>query len=351
MQHTTFGRTSGLRVSELALGAGTFGSRRFPGTDPDEARAIFDLFAEAGGTFIDVAESYQAGEAEEILGGLLGGRRTEFTVATKFSFGVGAPTVMHTGNSRKNMRRAVDDSLKRLRTDYIDLLWVHLADNVTPTEEILRGLDDLARQGKILHAGLSNFPAWRTARAVAIAELRGLIPVVGAQFEYSLVERTAEREILPMAEALGLGGALWSPLGGGLLTGKYRTSREGRLTDWNGFVLQKEDTDQKTAVVDTLLTVADELSARPGQVAIAWLRERVARAATPLVIVTGPRTLPHMEDYLGALEVQLDAEQYARLDGVSRVPLGEPHGVLSESRPRVLGGDADRFRAPVVPVS
>lgn len=171
-----------------------------------------DRFEEAGGTFIDVAETYQAGESEEILGDVLTGRRDRFTVATKFAFGVGNdPGLLGVGNSHPKMRAAVEDSLRRLRTDRIDLLWVHLPDTITPTEEIVRGLDDLTRQGKILYAGFSNFPSWRTARAVTLAEMRGQAPIVGVQFEYSLVERTADREILPMAQVLGLGGALWSP--------------------------------------------------------------------------------------------------------------------------------------------
>jgi aryl-alcohol dehydrogenase-like predicted oxidoreductase len=351
MQYTTFGRTTGLRVSEVALGTGTFGTRGGAGTEPAEARRILDRFADAGGTFVDTAESYQAGESEEILGDLLTGRRARFTVATKFTNGVGpGADVMATGNSRKYMTQAVEDSLRRLRTDHIDLLWVHFPDDVTPAEEILRGLDDLTRQGKILHAGLSNFPAWRTARAVTLAELRGQAPVVGVQFEYSLVERTADREILPMAEALGLGGTLWSPLGGGLLTGKYRTSDEGRLTDW-GRVIHTEDSRQKTAVVDTVLDIAEETGARPARIAVAWVRERAARAATPLIPVIGPRTLAQLEDYLGALDLRLDAEHYQRLDEVSRVPLGQPHAVIASLIPALRGGDTTRFRPPILPVA
>ncbi|MER6687444.1 aldo/keto reductase [Streptomyces olivaceoviridis] len=351
MQYTTFGRTTGLRVSEVALGAGTFGTTVAAGTDRDEARRILDRFADAGGTFIDTAESYQGSESEEILGELLTGRRHHFTLATKFTYGVGVdPGVLAVGNSRQNMRRAVEDSLKRLRTDHIDLLWVHMPDTVTPMDEIVRGLDDLARRGLILHAGLSNFPAWRTSRAVTLAELRGQAPVIGVQFEYSLVERTADREILPMAQALGLGGALWSPLGGGLLTGKYRTSSEGRLSDW-GRIVHTEDTQRKTAVVDRVLAVAKETGVPAAQVAVAWVREFASRAATPLVPVIGPRTLPQLEDYLAALDVQLDAAHYERLDEVSSVSLGQPHEVAAASVPRLLGGDASQFRAPIVPVA
>jgi aryl-alcohol dehydrogenase-like predicted oxidoreductase len=180
MEHFTFGRNNGLRVSALALGAGMFGSRWGYGADPDDVPKMFERFAEAGGTFIDTAASYQFGEAEENVGRLLDGRRDSFTIATKFA--IGGPEgdgVLQTGNGRRAMFRSVEGSLRRLGTDYIDLLWVHFPDLVTPLEEIVRGLDDLARAGKILYAGLSNFPAWMTSRAATLAELGGLIPVSG----------------------------------------------------------------------------------------------------------------------------------------------------------------------------
>jgi aryl-alcohol dehydrogenase-like predicted oxidoreductase len=351
MRYTTFGRASGLRVSELALGTGMFGTRWGTGADLGESRKMFERFAAAGGTFIDTAESYQVGESEEILGQLLAGVRSRFTVATKFAQGATVGTdVMHTGNSRQNMMRAVEDSLARLRTDYIDLLWVHFPDGVTPVEEIARGLDDLTRQGKIRYAGLSNFPAWRTARAVTLAEVRGWSPVTAVQFEYSLAERTAEREIVPMAEALGLGAALWSPLAGGLLTGKYRTSAAGRLTDLKRLV-HTEDDDRKTATVDALLAIAADLGVPPAQVAMAWLSRRNTRSATALVPVIGPRNLAQLEDYLGALDVRLDDEQYRRLDEASRPPLGQPHDLNNSRRDQLLGGDAGAFATPASPVA
>ena len=351
MRYTTFGRTTGLRVSELALGAGMFGTRWGTGADLAESRKVFERFAEAGGTFIDTAESYQFGESEEILGQLLTGVRDGFTVATKFTQGATAGAdVMHTGNSRKNMNRAVEDSLRRLQTDYLDLLWVHFPDTVTPAEEIVRGLDDLTRQGKILYAGLSNFPAWRTARAVTLAEASDRAPVIGVQFEYSLAERTADREILPMAEALGLGAALWSPLAGGLLTGKYRNSDAGRLTDLKRLV-HTEDDERKTGTVDAVLAVAADLGVPPAQVAMAWLSERNARSATALVPVIGPRNLAQLEDYLAALDVHLDDEQYRRLDEASQIQLGQPHDLISSRRGPLLGGDAGAFESPVVPVA
>ncbi|MFC4592459.1 aldo/keto reductase [Sphaerisporangium corydalis] len=348
----TFGRATGLRVSEYALGTGTFGSRWGYGSGPQESRKIFERFAEAGGTFVDTADSYQFGESEEILGELLHGERDRFTLATKFTNGVNREAgVNGTGNSRKTMTRAVEASLRRLNTDYIDLLWVHFPDAVTPIEEIVRGLDDLTRSGKILYGGLSNFPAWRVARGATLAELRGWSPVTAVQLEYSLVERTADREILPVAEALGLGAALWSPLGGGLLTGKYRTGTEGRLTDWNRRLVHTEDGERKTSTIDAVLAVAQETGATPAQVAMAWLRERADRATTAFVPVIGPRTLEQLDDYLGALDVRLDEEQYRRLSDAGAAPLGQPHDQIAAQRAIVLGGDTIHFRPPTIPVA
>ncbi|HEY2206733.1 MAG TPA: aldo/keto reductase [Pseudonocardia sp.] len=350
MHYTTFGRRTGLRVSEYALGAGNFGTAWGSGADRDESRAIFDRFAEAGGTLIDTADGYQVGESETFLGEFLAADRDHFAVATKYSLGPRAGDVSTSGNGRANMVRSVEDSLRRLRTDHIDLYWVHHPDRVTPMEEILRGLDDLVTAGKILHVGLSNFPAWRVSRAAAIADARGWVPLAGIQVEYSLVERTADRELLPMADALGLGVALWSPLGGGLLTGKYRHSRAGRLTDWQRLV-HTEDSAQKTAVVDTLLTVAEKAGASPAQVAVAWLRARADRVDAVHVPVIGPRNVAQLDDYLAALDLELAPEQVAELDSVSAVPLGVPHGVGDTVHDGVLGGDASAFRHPVHPVA
>jgi aryl-alcohol dehydrogenase-like predicted oxidoreductase len=351
MRYTTFGRTSGLRVSEYALGAGNFGTRWGTKAEPAEARRMFDRFAEAGGTFIDTANSYQFGQSEELLGEFLGADRDRFVLATKFAGSTAPqPTVNTTGNGRRNMIATVEASLRRLRADHIDLLWVHHSDTVTPMEEILRGLDDLTRAGKIHHAGLSNFPAWRVSRGVTIADLRGWSPITAVQFEYSLVERTGELDLLPMAEALGLGVALWSPLGGGLLTGKYRSSDEGRLTDWQARLVHTESTAQKTAVVDAVLDIATETGASPAEVAVAWLRERSARSTTPLVPITGPRDVGQLDSYLAALDVQLSAAQYDRLAEVSAAPLGVPHAVSESTRSGLLGGDASVFLPPSVPV-
>ena len=351
MQHQTFGRRTGLRVSAYALGTGNFGTQWGTRATPAQAKQIFDRFAQAGGTFLDTADSYQNGESESILGDLLAADRDHFTVATKFSSASGGHTgVLDTGNGRKNMVRAVEASLRRLRTDRIDLYWVHHPDTVTPIEEILRGLDDLVTAGKILYAGFSNFPAWRVSRAQAIAESHGWAPIAGVQIEYSLADRTADRDVLPMAEALGLGVALWSPLGGGLLTGKYRESDAGRLTDWHNLI-HTEDTAQKKAVVDELLAVARELDVPPAQVTMAWLLYQQARSTTALIPVIGPRTVEQLDDYLAALDVPLSPAQATRLERVSAVAPGVPHEVAAAGRAGLLGGDADRFRPLTVPVA
>ncbi|MFI6411915.1 aldo/keto reductase [Streptomyces sp. NPDC050585] len=343
MRYTTFGRDTGLRVSEYALGTANFGTLWGGGARREEARKIFERFAEAGGTFVDTADNYQLGESERLLGEFLATDRDHFVVATKFGLGAGRPRISGTGNSRKNIRASVEASLKRLRTDYIDVYWAHLPDGVTPVEEILQALDDLVRAGKVLHAGLSNFPAWRIARAATLAELRGTARLVGVQTEYSLAERGADREVLPMAEALGLGTTVWSPLGGGLLTGKYRRSDEGRLSDWDGLAIRQEDGEQRTRVLDTVLAIAEEAGVSAARVAMAWLRAHAARLGTALVPVIGPRMPEQLEEYLAALELDLDDTRIARLDEVSAVRLGQPYELIAGHADAALGGEAARF--------
>ncbi|TRW78543.1 aldo/keto reductase [Mycolicibacterium sp. 018/SC-01/001] len=339
MEHFTFGRNNGLRISALALGAGNFGTRWGHGAEEPAARAIVDRFAEAGGTFIDTAASYQVGESKEILGRALAGRRDQFSIATKFAVGGTAEGsgVLQTGNNRRAMVRSVEHSLRRLDTDYIDLLWVHWPDFVTPIEEIVRTFDDLVSSGKVLYVGLSNFPAWLTARGATLAEVRGWAPVAAVQIEYSLIERSADRDNLPMVEALGLGAALWSPLGGGLLTGKYRSGGTGRLQAWNR-VIHTDDDPHKAAVVDAVLAAADELAVPAAQVAIAWLLERSRRSSTGIVPIIGPRTVDQLDNYLAALDVDLGAH-YESLDEVSRIGLGQPQEQDAEQFPTVLGGN------------
>jgi aryl-alcohol dehydrogenase-like predicted oxidoreductase len=319
MKYRLFGRSSGLRVSEISLGCGMFGTTWGHGAPPLEARRMFEGYVEAGGNFFDTADTYQRGESERLLGEFVAGSRDDLVIATKFTHGSGdALTVSTTGNSRKNMVRSVEQSLRRLKTDYIDLYWVRAPDGVTPIEEIMRGFDDLVRAGKILYAGLSNFAAWRVSSSATLAEIRGWAPLVGVQVEYSLVERSVDRDILPMTDAHGLGVAGWSPLAGGLLTGKYRRGETGRVNTWKT-LFHLEDSERTTRTLDALVGVAKELDATEGQVALAWVS---AKGVVPII---GPRTRAQLVDNLAAANVRLSADQVKRLDEVSAIPLGYPH--------------------------
>jgi aryl-alcohol dehydrogenase-like predicted oxidoreductase len=348
MRYKLFGKHTGLRVSELVLGAGTFGTRWGHGAEPDEAGRIFNAYAEAGGNFIDTANGYQFGQSEEILGDLLIGRRDDFVLATKFTFQTDPKAgILVTGNSRRAMVSSVEASLRRLKTDRIDLYWAHVSDGVTPVEEIVRGFDDLARAGKILYAGLSDFPAWRVARAATIAELRGVTPIAGLQVEHSLVERTTEQELLPAGQALGLGIVAWSPLGGGVLTGKYRQGEKGRREGFGGRVFQEENSSHRTAILDTLIAVAKNAGVTPAEIAVAWV---AAKGSLPII---GPRTLAQLENNLAAIKVTLSPEQIARLDEVSAIPAVFPHRMLNnpETRQGFTGGKFEQFDALVEPIA
>lgn len=313
MKYIPFGKT-GIWVSQVALGTGNFGTGWGYGADPDAAEAVFNAYIEAGGNFIDTADIYQFGQSEELLGTLLQGRRDDFFVATKFTNGA-TPNAnrLATGNSRKALTASVEGSLRRLKTDRIDMLWAHHPDGVTPAEEIVRGFDDLARAGKILYAGLSNFPAWRLSRTVTLAELTGAVPIAAAQFEHSLVCREPEADLFPASQALGLGVMTWSPLGGGMLTGKYRRGEGGRAEGFGGRVFQAENTAQRTKVLDTVLQVAAELGVSASQVAIAWAG---THGAVPII---GPRSLTQLIDNLGALSVELSGDDISRLDAASNL--------------------------------
>jgi aryl-alcohol dehydrogenase-like predicted oxidoreductase len=293
------------------LGTGNFDTGWGHGADPDVSKAIFNAYAETGGNFIDTADVYQFGQSEELLGRLLEGRRENFVLATKFTNGA-VPNAdrLVTGNSRKAMVASVEASLKRLKTDRIDIYWAHHPDGVTPAEEIVRGFEDLGRAGKILYAGLSNFPAWRLARAVTLAELTHAVPIAAAQFEHSLVHREPEADLFPASGALGLGIVTWSPLGGGMLTGKYR--KGGRAEGFGGRVFQPENSAQRTKVLDTVLAIAGELGVSADQVAIAWAG---SHGAVPMI---GPRSLTQLTSNLGALALSsrhrtFDRRRYRQL--------------------------------------
>ncbi|MHA3079366.1 aldo/keto reductase [Acinetobacter sp. ANC 5502] len=312
MNYQLFGQT-GLNVSQVALGTGNFGTGWGYGSSPEEAKLILDAYLNAGGNFIDTADVYQFGQSEQILGDLLQGIRHEVVLATKFSDGASHDTnQLHKGNSRKAMLYSVEQSLRRLKTDYIDLYWVHHPDNVTPSEEILRGLEDLARAGKILYVGLSNFPAWRLSRAATIAELKNTVPIAAAQFQHSLVYREPEADLIPASQALGLGMVTWSPLGGGMLTGKYRKGEKGREDGFGGKVFQQENSMQRTAILDAVLSIAGELNASADQVAIAWAG---THGTIPII---GPKSLQQAESNLGTIDVVLSLNQIQLLDSVSQ---------------------------------
>ncbi|MEH0933018.1 aldo/keto reductase [Micromonospora sp. CPCC 205558] len=347
MRYQTFGRLTGLRVSQYVLGTANF-STSDTGAGPVASRQIFDAFVAAGGTTFDTSNLYQDGQAETVLGGLLGQQRDDFVIITKYSGTRQAqPRPGTTGNSRKVMIRSLEASLRRLNTDYVDVFMPHFPDGTTPIEEILAGFDDLIRSGKILHGALSNFPAWRVAGAAVHADLRGLAPLVGIQTEYSLAERSAERELLPMAHAHGLGVVLYSPLAGGLLTGKYRRGEQGRLTARGDTV---ESTAQRTAIVDAVLMIADELGVSAVQVSLAWLRRRAALAPTAMIPIVGPRTQTHLEEYLKSLQVELSDQHYRHLDEVSAIRPGTPHEDVAAALNHGSDGDRTLLDPPPVPV-
>lgn len=347
MQLRPFGRHTGLRVSELVLGTANFGQRWGHGADLATSRQMLDRYVEAGGNFIDSADIYQFGESEAFLGQLLaGGRRNDFLLATKYSLAAGPGAgVLATGNSRLALRLSVEASLKRLATDRIDLLWVHMPDAVTPIEEIMLGLDELSRSGKILYAGLSNFPAWRVARGATLAELRGTTRLAGIQFEHSLVQRSAEHELVPAGQALGLGMVGWSPLGGGLLSGKYRHGEQGRLEALGGAVFQQENTAQRTAVVDATLAVAAELDVAPATLAVAWV---LAQGTLPII---GPRTVAQLDTYLAAGALRLSDAQLARLNEASALAPIFPASHNAKQQEGISGGQLARLLAPSAPVA
>lgn len=328
MTQVLFGGRTGLRVSAFALGTGMLGMAHGYGTDADEARRILDGFAAAGGTFLDTSDVYQFGAAEATLGDFLAADRDRFVVASKYGrTAQRTPAPASLGSHRRAMVAAVEASLRRLKTDRLDLYLAHLDDGVTPVEEIMRGFDDLVGAGKIVYAGLSNFPAWRVATAATVADLRGWAPLVALQVPYNLVERDADRELLPLARAVGLGVMGYSPLAGGVLTGKYRRGEPGRATALGaGPPAPDARTD---AVLDALLAVAGECACAPDGVALAWVR------AHGVIPVLGPRTRAQLDANVAAARVRLTADQLRRLDAASAPVLGYPHDLLARERARL----------------
>ena len=344
MRYRLLGK-SGLRVSELCLGTMTFGEDWGWGSSKDESRQILDAFLEAGGNFIDTANIYTNGSSETLLGEFLKGDRDRAVLATKYTNACPGNDPNAGGNQRKSMMRAVEASLKRLQTDYIDLYWLHIWDRITPLDEVMRAFDDLVRQGKILHAGISDMAAWAVARANTLAELRGWTPFVGLQIEYSLIERTVERELIPMSQALGLGVTAWSPLAGGVLTGKYAEGQAAADARLNSEMMKAFNRDDEFAkkVVSEVQTVAREVGRSPAQVALAWLRQR----PVPVIPIIGARKLPQFRDNLACLDLRLSPAQVERLDAASQIELGFPHEFYTRDMVKglVYGGLGDRIDA------
>ena len=333
MRYKLLGK-SGLRVSELCLGTMTFGEDWGWGSPKDESRKVYDAFLEAGGNFIDTANVYTNGTSERLLGEFMHGQRERIVLATKYTNAAPGIDPNAAGNHRKSMVQALEASLKRLKTDYIDLYWLHIWDQITPIEEVMRAFDDLIRQGKILYAGVSDMPAWVVAKANTLAELRGWTRFVGLQIEYSMIERTPERDLLPMAADLGLGVTAWSPLAGGMLTGKQLQPGGAKDSRQDNPMLQefmKSDA-RKEAVVREVMAVAREVGHAPAQVALAWLRQR----ATPVIPIIGARKLAQVKDNLACVDIRLESAVVQRLDAVSRIELGFPHDMLAKELPRSL---------------
>jgi aryl-alcohol dehydrogenase-like predicted oxidoreductase len=335
---------SGLRVSPLALGGMTFGADWGWGADEKEARRIFDAYVDRGGNFIDTANVYTNGTSERLIGEFAADKRERLAIATKYTMSMRPDDPNSGGNHRKSMVRSVEASLKRLKTDYIDLLYLHAWDGTTPVEEVLRGLDDLVRAGKTVYVGVSDTPAWQVSRMQAIADLRGWSPFVALQVEYNLIERTVERELIPMARDMGLGVIPWSPLASGVLAGKYsktdldlaRGGADPAGSRKNVAAANGSLTERGLAIAEIVKAVARDIGKTPSQVALAWTLLNPGVTAP----IMGARSLAQFEDNLSALDVSFDDEQRARLDAASAVELGFPHEFLTRPMPRkVIFGD------------
>jgi aryl-alcohol dehydrogenase-like predicted oxidoreductase len=338
---------SGIVVSPLCLGTMTFGTEWGWGAPKDTAFALMERFLEAGGNFIDTADGYTNGTSEELIGEYLakGDRRERVVLATKFTFNAAPGDPNAGGNGRKNILRALDGSLRRLRTDYVDLYWVHAWDGRTPVEEVVGTLDSLVRSGAIRHYGLSNCPAWYVARALTLAEQRGQERACALQHEYSLVERNIEREHVPAALELGLGVTAWSPLASGMLTGKYRrdaldAGRLGAVKDSGNPGFEKLFTDRNWRIVDVLKDVARQIERTPAQVALSWLAHRPAVAS----ILIGATKLAQLEDNLGALDFDLPAELSARLEEAGRPETVHPYHFFEPTMRAMIDGGATVVR-------
>jgi len=331
---------SGLRVSELALGAMTFGTETGFGVAKEESRKVYEKFREAGGNFIDTANVYAKGTSETFLGEFMGADRERIVLATKYTGGMRSRDINATGNSRKNMMDSVHASLKRLQSDYIDLYWVHARDYLTPIEEVMRGLDDLVCQGKVLYVGISDTPAWVVSQANTLAEFRGWSKFVGLQIRYSLVDRSVERELLPMARSLDLAVTPWGILGSGILSGKYnKDANAAGRAQMRGHLPERS-----LSIAGEVIAVANEMGVTPSQVAIAWVRQGEGN----IIPLVGARTEQQLQENLGALAVTLDRDALQRLESASAIEPGFPHDMLRPQN-QAVSKRVRNHRAAVTP--
>jgi aryl-alcohol dehydrogenase-like predicted oxidoreductase len=327
MRYKLFGR-SGLRVSELALGTMTFGEGWGWGASKEESGRIFTRYAEGGGNFIDTAINYTDGTSEEYVGEFSASDRAHFVIATKYSLSTRKDDPNAGGNQPKNLVQSLETSLRRLRTDYLDLLWLHMWDFTTAVDEVARAMDDVVRAGKVLHVGFSDTPAWVVSQAATIADLRGWARPVAIQLPYGLADRDGERDLLPMAKAFGMAVTAWGVLAGGVLTGKYE-KRGGGPRRYSG----KQDA-REVSLGREAVAVADEARCSPAQVALNWVRQR--QGLGTIIPIVGARTEPQLKENLASLDFELSQEQMARLDEASAIQLGFPHAFLGSDHVRGL---------------
>lgn len=326
MQYKLLGR-SGLKVSELCLGTMGFGTATPWGINQAASFEILEAFAQAGGNFLDTANRYQDGQSEQITGAFINQRDRDYWVlATKYSLYDNQTNPNASGNNRKNMMRSVEQSLRRLNTDFIDVLYLHIWDWLTPMDEVLRGLDDLVRQGKVTYIAISDTPAWMVAKGQTMAELMGWSQFVALQVEYSLLQRTPERDLIPMAQHFGLTLTPWAPLAGGALTGKYLRNDPGRIKEGS-----KRLNDDAVRITKEVMAIADELGASPGQIALAWTMQQ-GFSSIPIV---GATKLSQVQDNLGVIGLQLPASALQRLDAASQIDLGFPGEFYKEEGVRL----------------
>ena len=355
--YITLGR-SGLRVSPLCLGAMTFGEEWGWGSSVAESNAIIGRYLERGGNFIDTANAYTKGHSEVIVGDYFArtpGARDRVVIATKFMANLYPGDPNGGGAGRKSMQAACEQSLRRLKTDYIDLYWLHCWDTHTPIEETMRAMDDLVRAGKVRYIGFSDTPAWKVAQAQTQALFRGWSPLVALQIEYSLIERTVEGELMPMAIELGLGVTPWSPLRGGVLSGKYTRANAGQVQADRGDRVHQYLTERSYTIVDELIRIAQEQQTTPAAVALSWVQHRPGVAST----IIGARRIDQLDQNLAALDVRLTPAQMEALDVVSAPTLNFPtqflkfvptfaqggttvNGVAGPTWPMAPKSDADR---------